>query len=374
MQSEVSEMAGSIRTTARGGIGASAGMDVSMAGSAMQWAVAAPWFLTSSEQWVSDFVPGTRHTFVTVPRIGEHQNWHNRKRRATAADEWVRLLRMGRRALRMAGDEGGVITVLPQLAATVAVNKRLARRDNPLLSWFFNTELEREHRVLEARLTLAPVDRFIVHSAREIELYAKLLSLPAEKFAFVHLQYGGELATDEVEEDDPFVFTTGSGYRDYQTFFAAIAKLGYKTLVLAGERALAGLTPPPSVTILDQIPKPEIHRLVRRARVNVVPMNEHGANAGLITMVEAFLHGRGLVSTMRPGVEDYILPGVNAVVADLFDVDGMAEAIEAMWTDTALREKLNHGALDFGRTWCTDEAAGRALGRHLDDLADGRRR
>ena len=88
----------------------------------MHWAVTAPFFLTDDEQWVSSFVPGGRHTFTTVPRIGEHQNWHNRKRRATAADEWVRLLRMGRRAVKVAGRDGGVITVLPQLAATVAVN------------------------------------------------------------------------------------------------------------------------------------------------------------------------------------------------------------------------------------------------------------
>ena len=45
--------------------------------------------------------------------------------------------------MKMAGRDGGVITVLPQLAATVAVNKRLTRRDTPLLSWLFNTALER---------------------------------------------------------------------------------------------------------------------------------------------------------------------------------------------------------------------------------------
>ena len=126
------------------------------------------------------------------------------------------------------------------------------------------------------------------------------------------------------------------------------------------------------MTILEQIPKHEIHRLVRRARVNVVPMTNQGANAGLITMVEAFLHGRGLVSTMRPGVEDYILPGVNSLVHDLSDADGLAQSIEAMWDDVALRDKLNAGALDFGQTWCTDQAAGKALCQHLDDLVAGR--
>ncbi len=342
-------------------------MDKNVTGTGLHWAVAAPYFQTTNDQWLSSFVPGDHHRFTTIPRYGQLQNWHRRKRRATGADQWFKYIRQGHRALD--STYGGVVTVLPQLAATVAAQKRLTRRQVPLLSWFFNTELERRHRVIQARLTLQVVDKFIVHSTREIGLYSQLLALPADRFAFVPLQYGGPVATDEIDEEDPFVFTTGSGYRDYATFFIAMEKLGYRTLVLAGPRALAGLTPPASVTILDQIPKGEIHRLVRRARVNVVPMTTSGANAGLITMVEAYRHGRALVSTMRAGVEDYVLPGVNALVHEPGDPDGLAQGIEAMWTDATLRDNLNEGARLFGETWCTDEAAGRALGFHLDSLA-----
>lgn len=342
-----------------------------MSDQAFHWTVAAPFFQTDHDRWVCDFVPGGRHRFTTIPRPGEHLNWHARKRRATPLAHWRQYMRQGHQALDRT--EGGVITIMPQLAATVALQKRFGKRHVPLVSWFFNTELEAKMRVREARVTLRTVDRFIVHSTREIGLYADLLRLPAERFAFAPFQYGGELATDPIDEDEPFVFATGSGYRDYGTFFRAIEKLGYRTLVLAGERALRGLTPPPSVEILDQIPKHEIHRLVRRARVNVVPMTEGGANAGLITMVEAYRHERGIVSTWRTGIEDYVFPGENALVHDLGDADGMAQAIEAMWTDAALRDDLNIGARKWAEENCTDDAAGRFLVAHLDQLADASR-
>lgn len=334
------------------------------------WAIAAPFFATPQDRWLTDFVPGAAHRFTKVPRVGEERSWHQRKSPVSGPSEWVQYVRQARRAL--AATEGGIVTVFPQLAATVAVQKRLARRDVPLLSWFFNTELGEGGRLVQARTSLRAVDRFVVHSTREIGIYSHRLGIPAERFKFVPLQYGGGVATDEIDEDEPFVFATGSGFRDYGTFFKAIDRLGYRTLVLAGPRVLSGLTPPKSVVILDQLPKEDIHRLVRRARVNVVPLTTGGANAGLVTMVEAYRHGRALVSTMRPGVEDYVIPDVNALVHDPGDEVGLASAIEAMWTDRVLRTRLNEGARVFGETWCTDEAAGRALGGHLDDLVAGR--
>lgn len=336
----------------------------------MHWTIAAPFFETPGDRWLTDFVPGTDHRFTKIPRVGQERSWHQRKRATSGPAEWAQYLMQGRRAI--AATTGGVVTVFPQLAATVALQKRITRRDVPILSWFFNTELGGGGRLLQARSSLRAVDRFVVHSSREIGIYSEQLALPAERFHFVPLQYGGDVVDDAIDEDEPFVFATGSGYRDYATFFRAVERLGYRTLVLAGPRVLAGLTPPPSVQILDQLPKQEIHRLVRRARVNVVPLNTGGANAGLVTMVEAFRHGRALVSTMRPGVEDYILPDVNALTHDPFDADGLALSIEAMWTDRALRDRLNEGARQFGEQWCTDHAAGRALGGHLDALAAGR--
>lgn len=333
----------------------------------MKWHVVSPYFETSEDQWISDAVNTNGHSFELVPRIGQDRNWHQSSSRA-GFKEWLQRMSQARRAF--GGDANGIITVFPQLAASAGFWKLLERSDMPILSWLFNTEnLGAPHRRAVAQMTLRPVDRFVVHSTAEIEGYARVLKMPHERFEFVPLQYGARVETELPSgQTEPYVFATGSGYRDYKTFFEAIDKLGYRTLVLASDRVLDGLTIPSSVTILDQMTRPEIRKLVRHARVNVVPLSDEGVTAGLVTIVETFRHGRSLVTTNRPGLEDYIKPDENALSANLFDAPSMAEAIEEMWSNDQVRSDLDAAAAKFGDAFCTDEAAATHLVRLLDDI------
>ncbi len=337
----------------------------------MDWVVAAPYFETAEDRWISDAVEGDEHRFTLIPRLGEDRNWHRAKARA-GFGEWGDRVRQAGQAVQAPGD--GLITAFPQLAAAVGAHQQIRRDRRPLVAWVFNTEgINSGVRRLVARVALREVDRFVVHSTAEIAAYSSLLGLPAERFTYVPFQYGGDIETERpVDQDEPYLFATGSAFRDYETFFKAADKLGYRTLVLSGERALAGLTVPPNVEILDQIPRPEIRRLVRHARVNVLPLSAEAATAGLVTIVEAFRHGRALVATRRPGLEDYFLENETVLCADLRDVGGMAEAIDRMWSDEGERARLDQGATDFGLANCTDEVAARHLVRVLDEAVGER--
>jgi glycosyltransferase involved in cell wall biosynthesis len=267
----------------------------------------------------------------------------------------------------MNADVDGVITVFPQLAAMTGAQKRFGRRKMPIVSWFFDTELSAV-RLWCARQFLADVDCFVVHTNVERTLFPALLKLPQERFRFAHLQYGGAIATDPEDEQDPFVFATGSGFRDYGTFFAAMAKLGYPTKVLAGPRILAGLDIPSNVEVLSDMPKSQIHSHVRRARVNAVPLTNEGITAGGVTIVETFRHGRPLAISQRDGLADYLEDDVNCLIAERHNVDALAEVIEAMWDDPGLRERLGKGAESFAEAHCTDGAAALTLRSILDEF------
>ncbi len=335
----------------------------------MEWTVAAPYFETSHDRWITDAVTSDHHRFSLVPRVGGERNWHQSSAKA-GFGEWANRARQSNRALQATAD--GMITVFPQLAAAAGGLKLLRRDQRPLVAWMFNTEgLGRPSRRQGARMALRQVDRFVVHSTAEIGVYSQALGLPAERFAFVPLQYGADVETDEPPEaDEPYIFATGTGYRDYETFFAAVEKLGYRTLVLASDRALAGLRVPANVEILEQISRPEIRRLVRHAAVNVVPLNDQGTTAGLVTIVETFRHGRSLVITRRSGLEDYCCDGQNVLSADLGDATSMTEAIDAMWSDPGLRSRLDQAAESFAMANCTDAAAAGHLTSILDAFAD----
>lgn len=334
----------------------------------MQWVVASPYFESSTDQWIVDAVDTGRHTFILIPRVGEDRNWHQSSDKASAK-EWANRMRQAQAAF--AHRDAGVVSVFPQLAAAAGFLKLLRRDRRPLVSWMFNTEgLHSKVKRRAASEVLGQVDRFVVHTTIEVEGYAKLLDLPEERFEFVPFQYGGVVETERPEgQDEPYVFATGSGYRDYETFFEATAKLGYRTLVLASDRALEGLAVPSNVTVLDQLTRPEIRRLVRHARVNVIPLTDQAITAGLITLVETFRHGRAVVITNRTGLEDYVFEGENALCGELYDAKSMVEAIDAMWSDDRLRAELDANAQRFGDDNCTDAAVGAELLRILDDLS-----
>ncbi len=335
----------------------------------MKWVVASPYFESADDRWITDSVHPGRHTFTLIPRSGNDRNWHQARSPRAGFKEWGHRVRQARWATLEESD--GIITVFPQLAAATGSLLAARRDDRALVSWFFNTEgLRSSGRRSMARPALRQVDRFVVHSTREIECYAELLGLPSERFVYVPLQYGAVVETAQPDEAcEPYVFATGSGYRDYATFFDAMAVLGYRTLVLASDRVLEGLTVPDNVEILEQMTRPEIRRLVRHARVNVVPLNDGGTTAGLVTIVETFRHGRAAVITDRPGLEDYVFDGKNSLCPGLYDSRSMADAIESMWSDDAYRTELDAAALRFAEDNCTDEAAGRSLIRLLDSLA-----
>ena len=335
----------------------------------MHWAVVAPYFDSPDDQWISDSAQPGRHRFTLVPRIGPERNWHQSTANASAG-EWADRVRQAAKGFLADGD--GIVTVFPQLAAAAGGLKMLRRDRRPVVAWLFNTEgLHGAVRLPVARAALRRVERFVVHSTAERRVYAERLGLPLDRFVYVPLQYGGVVETQRpADQDEPYIFATGSGYRDYGTFFEAVGKLGYRTLVLASDRVLDGLTIPSNVEILDQLTRPEIRRLVRHAEVNVVPLNPGGTTAGLVTIVETFRHGRSAVVTDRPGLEDYCDFGGNVLGSALGDGPGMAEAIDAMWSDRPLRGRLDAAAAAFADANCTDQVAAANLVEILDSLAE----
>ncbi len=334
-----------------------------------RWSVAAPFLVDPGDVWITDFAESSDVVFHKILQPAPEQSWHTKKIARTSFKEWLRFHRTAQRALSDArAGRGGCVTVFPQLAAACALQKRVTRSTTPIVAWFFNTNLGDGAQRTMARWALSEIDRFVVHSSAEIEVYASELSLPTDRFRFVPVQYGGPVQSHDECRDDPFVFATGSGFRDYGTLFEALDQLGLPAKVVAGDRILAGLTVPSNVEILNGQTRSDIHRMMREARVNVIPMTTDAATAGIITIVETFHHGRGLVITDRGGVDDYVTHDENALLTAPGSVSEMAEAIDAMWRDEALRQRLGASAFEFASTRATDLAAANELLAVLADL------
>jgi len=341
----------------------------------MEWSIAAPFIDYSnraSSYWLEALVPEERHLFHHIPRRKPLQKWHERKSKFTSMDEWLIYLEQAKRALQARAD--GIITVFPQLASAVGIQQTLSRHwEKPIVAWMFNVgTCSRGVRQWMARTSLTHVDRFVVHTRRERQIYSQWLHLPIERFEFVPYQSPGVEVTFAEEMERPFIASLGSAHRDFPTLFHAVERLNLPTVVASGPSALAGLEVPANVQAPLGISRDECFRLAQQGRINVVPLKpkEGITAAGQVTIVEAMFMGRPLIATRCNGVEDYIIHGETGWLVEPNSTQSMLEAIDTLWHDAALRQRLGEAARQYAQDHFSDQAASQHLSRILDEVAD----
>jgi hypothetical protein len=324
-----------------------------------------------NDRWLVPFVRGERHTFTLIPAPPAKQadSWHWRAQRAAGIGEWSRAWSQSSAAWRQS--RGGIISVFPPMAVAAGIQQRLAVRRKPVVAWCFNVgALHGGTKGALARAALSLVDRFVVHSRAEVSRYARWLDIPPERFRFVHLQRA-PIAVEECEEEcHPFVLAMGSARRDYATLFESVRRSGHRTIVVAASHAIEGLDIPRNVELRSSLSMRECHRLAQRARVNVVPVLNEETASGQVTVLDAMRMGRAVVATRCIGTEDYVEDGVTGLLVKARSSEELGGAIDRMWDDRELRIKMGERAERFAAEYCSDEAAGEALRKLLDEIED----
>lgn len=340
----------------------------------MHWTVAAP-FISKvnfmNEFWLTRNIPNSRHQFHILPRPKPLENWHNQKSSVTGFRDWLIYRQHGIEAMK--ATEGGVITLFPQLPAVIGMQEQLTGKRTPVVAWLFNVgTCSSGIRQAIAQFSLKDIDRFVVHTRREVDIYHHWLGIPRERFEFVPYHQSKIPITYEENTTDPFVTALGSAHRDFPLLFQAVEKLNIPTVIASSQRALEGLTVPPNVKTPFGIGRADCLRLAQEARFSIVPLlpKPQVTAAGQITIVEAMLMGRAIIATHCYGAEDYIQHGETGLLVEPQSLEDLMQAIEMLWNDPALCSRLGQAAKRYAEENFSCDAAGAALGRILDKVAD----
>ena len=124
-----------------------------------------------------------------------------------------------------------------------------------------------------------------------------------------------------------------------------------------------------SVRFTGFIPESEKVNWYRRAAVLVENSVKEGW--GLIVM-EANACGTPVVVARSPGLVDSSRDGVNGLMYDYGNVPALAEKLERLLTDEALRARLGQQAIEWTRQWTWDGAADAMEGAIEETLNDRR--
>lgn len=339
----------------------------------MKWAIAAPFIDTSNietSNWLEKFVVGEDHEFELIPRSKPLPKWHDRKTKFTSLDEWFVYWKHAANALNANVD--GVITVFPQLTASVGMQQVMRTNKKPVVAWLFNVgTCSSGYRQKLAKISSRYIDRFIVHTRREIDIYSEWLGMPRERFEFVPYQVPEIEVVYEEDKQTPFITALGTAHRDFSTLIEAVKQRPLKTVIATGKGALDGIDLPDYVETPYGISKQECIKLGQQARLNIVPLQpkEGVTAAGQVTIAEAMIMGRPLIVTNFYGADDYIIHGETGWLVEPNSVDSMVEAIDTLWHDEALRQRIGENARDYAMKHFTDTAAGLQLKRILDEVS-----
>ena len=282
------------------------------------------------------------------------------------------LTRACHRAVRFAQREGASLLIShdPKTTYRCAEVNRRAKHPIPHLAWSFN--FASLPRGLKRRLMIAAfrdVDRFIVFSTMERELYANYFDLPIDRFTTIHWAMGALPMNppDRPSIDGDYICSLGGNARDYPTLMAAMTLLPEIRLVaVVRPNNLQGLTVPPNVTVRTNIPFPEATNILNYSRFTVVPLIGSEVPCGHVTIVVAMQFGVAPIVTRSTGLDDYAIPEQTAITYQDHDAADLARQIQRLWDDRVFTQTLGASGRQFFRDHCDESVARRAL---MDQLA-----
>lgn len=333
----------------------------------MEWLVLSSFVKNNRPGWLFKYAPLTDVPVKAVPALYDHDRSRNTSNLGDWADYFKHAL-AGFRSLPSRRAGVGIITTFPQLAVCACLLKRLTwRRHLPVIAWMFN--LKHPYTGVKGWLTrraLGSADRIVVHSRAEIDTYSRWLGLPRERFSFVPLTAEiPAVGAWEENEAAPYVVSLGNANRDYQTLVRAVRRLGVKTIIVAGDSAVQGLDLPPNVEVRSKLSLEECHRLVKHARLHVIPIADVHAPSGQVTLIEGMMIGCPIIVTRCDGSRDYLDEGVEGLMVEPRNDAALEQAITRLWNDPGERQRLSGASRERALAGYSFPGAARAMAEIL---------
>jgi glycosyltransferase involved in cell wall biosynthesis len=194
------------------------------------------------------------------------------------------------------------------------------------------------------RLIIGAASRIVVYSRHQIELYARVFDVPAEKFVSVPYHTTLYDAEYPVSEED-YVFAGGDFTRDYVTLIEAARSLPYQVIIAARFRDyFRGLDIPENVKVLTAS-HDQFLRLMAGAKVVVVPLKGGLLHSGgHQTYLNAMAMGKPVVVADDCGADEYITHGVTGILLRPGDSAELRESIRTLFENRDLARWLARNA------------------------------
>ena len=195
-----------------------------------------------------------------------------------------------------------------------------------------------------------------VWSRRQIDVQAKFLNVPTNKFVFIPYKANHSKFPPITLQCGSYVFSGGNSRRDYRTLFEAVRGTGIPVIVSATDPNVYGHLNIPENVILIAAREPAFSRLMAASRFVVMPLLPNlvrGAGEG--SVCDAMWHGRPVICADDISAFEYIEEGVTGFVVPPGDAAWLRERLIELWNHPEKTTEMGHAAYQAVTTCYTHE-------------------
>lgn len=265
-----------------------------------------------------------------------------------------------------------IVSHLPVVSKWVEFYRLGRKRKVPHLAFAFNHDVLPTGKNKEMMIKLyRDVERFVVFSTAERQLYAEQLKIPIERIEMIHWGVVPPVIDRDskpIVEGD-YITAIGRSGRNYRVMLEALKQLpDIKAVIVASPDSMAGLEVPPNVEVLTEIPFPDMLNVLYHSRFMVLPLFPSDVPYGHGTAILAMHMNRPVIVTDGDAMSDYVQDGETGLMYPALDSDALANRISTLWNNSDENERLAENAYRFAHKYCTDTATIERVGPLLQDM------
>jgi glycosyltransferase involved in cell wall biosynthesis len=245
----------------------------------------------------------------------------------------------------------------PLVAMLVEAARRFVGVQTPHLVYSFNyTELPTGRRLALARRLFSRIDRFVVSSATEIEMYSRHFGIAPGRFDLVLWGVNSPQAAEAEPPEYPYVCAIGGNARDYAVLMAAAKELpDIRFKCVVRPLNLSGITIPDNVSVQTNLPLSSTMAILRDARLMVLPLLNGAVPCGHVTLVSAYYLQTPVIVTDSAGVSDYVRHRETGLLVSPGSADELSASIKELWESPLLRKNISDSANKFVLISCSEQ-------------------
>jgi glycosyltransferase involved in cell wall biosynthesis len=191
------------------------------------------------------------------------------------------------------------------------------------------------------------VTHVICVSQAQAEFAVQSMNFPYSKVDFLYDKVDHHFFRPDNNRAGDYILAIGQEQRDYKILVDAIEGTDIQLVIVASSpwsQFNLEITERPNVSLVSNVPYPELRDLYNHAELIVLPLFENNYGAGLNTMLEAMAMAKPLIITKTSGIANYIKHAETGLFTSPGNSAEMRDIISRLMGDRKERKRLGSNA------------------------------